>query len=70
MVLYCTLLKSAQSDIERSSITARMSQDPDLVRILKQLEGEGEEEAEGGAATKAAKGGGAEHSQMCEEVAR
>ena len=50
MVLYCTLLASAQSDIEQTSIKAKMSQDPDLVKILKQLEGEGggEEGAEGG----------------------
>ena len=71
MVMYCTLLASAQSEIEKSGIKSKMASDPDLVRILKQLEGEGgDEEGEGGDATKAAKGGNAERSQMCEEVAR
>ena len=40
------------------------------MRILKQLEGEAEEDAEGGGAHKSAKGGNSERSQMCEEVAR
>ena len=42
--MYCTLLASAQSEVEKSGIKAKMSSDPDLVRILKQLEGEGGEE--------------------------
>ena len=79
MVLYCTLLASAQSEIEKTSIKAKMSQDPDLVKILKQLEGEGVgEEGDGGDRAKAAKGGvggrlGGESGGgggMSEEVAR
>jgi len=70
MIMYCTLLASAQSEIEKTSIRAKMSQDPDLVSILKQLEGEGgDEEGAGGGLQKTSKGGNRE-SQMCEEVAR
>ena len=46
MILYCTLLSSAQSDIEKTAIKNKMGMDNELIKILKQLEGEGEEEEE------------------------
>jgi pre-mRNA-splicing helicase BRR2 len=78
MVLYCTLLASAQSEIEKTSIKSKMSQDPDLVKILKQLEGEGggDEAGDGGGERggRAAKSGGRSGegggAGMSEEVAR
>ena len=80
MVLFCTLVASAQSEIEKTSIKAKMSQDPDLVKILKQLEGEGgggggEDGGEGGGgergrAAKGGRAGDAGAGMMSDEVAR
>jgi len=70
MVLYCTLLASAQSDVEKSAIKAKMSQDPDLVRILKQLEGEGDDDDSAETKEQKAAKANMERNQMCEEVAR
>ena len=39
MILYCTLLASAQTSQEKKTIMSAMSADPALSRILKQLEG-------------------------------
>lgn len=39
MILYCTLLASAQTADEKKTIVSAMSADPALSRILKQLEG-------------------------------
>jgi pre-mRNA-splicing helicase BRR2 len=39
MILYCTLLASAQTPQEKRNITSAMAADPALSRILKQLEG-------------------------------
>ncbi|ELU09831.1 hypothetical protein CAPTEDRAFT_222545 [Capitella teleta] len=38
MVLYCTLLAQAQSDAEKTKIETKMSADPDLAPILRQLQ--------------------------------
>ena len=46
MVLYCTLLSSAQSETEKTAIKNKMGMDNELIRILKQLEGEREDEDE------------------------
>lgn len=44
-VLYCTLLKSSQSEDERNEIREKMKQDESLARILKQLDtGKADEE--------------------------
>ena len=49
MILYCTLLASAQTPEERKSVRSTMSADPALSRILKQLEGVESEAADAGA---------------------
>ena len=46
MILYCTLLSSAQSDIEKTAIRNKMGMDNELIKILKQLEGEGDDDEE------------------------
>ena len=46
MILYCTLLSSAQSDIEKTAIKNKMGMDNELIKILKQLEGEGDDDDE------------------------
>lgn len=38
MILYCTMLASAQSDTERQRIRDKMKNDPNLVKILRQLD--------------------------------
>ena len=40
MILYCTLLSSAQSEVEKTAIKNKMGMDNELIKILKQLEGE------------------------------
>ena len=47
MILYCTLLSSAQSEVEKTAIKTKMGMDNELIKILKQLEGEGGEEEDG-----------------------
>ena len=46
MVAYCTLLKMAQSEQEREKLEKEMKKSPHLSKILKQLEGESEEDDE------------------------
>lgn len=47
MILYCTLLASSQSEIERQRIRDKMKDDSSLARILRQLDtGKGDEEEE------------------------
>ena len=46
MILYCTLLSSAQSDIEKTAVKNKMGMDNELIKILKQLEGEGDDDDE------------------------
>ena len=46
MVAYCTLLKMAQSDEEREILEKEMRKAPHLSKILRQLEGESEDEVE------------------------
>ena len=46
MVAYCTLLKMAQSDEEREMLEKEMRKVPHLSKILRQLEGESEDEVE------------------------
>ena len=46
MVAYCTLLKMAQSEQEREKLEREMKKSPHLSKILKQLEGESEEDDE------------------------
>ena len=46
MILYCTLLASAQTGLERNKIRQQMMSDPSLHQILRQLEGtEGDRES-------------------------
>ena len=46
MILYCTLLASAQTGMERNKIRQQMMSDPSLHQILRQLEGtEGDRES-------------------------
>ena len=47
MILYCTLLSSAQCEVENTAIKNKMGMDNELIKILKQLEGEaGDDEEE------------------------
>ncbi|KHJ42995.1 Sec63 domain protein [Trichuris suis] len=45
MILYCTLLASAQSEQERQQIEAKLRHDPELAKILRALKEAGEESA-------------------------
>ncbi|CAG0914379.1 unnamed protein product [Notodromas monacha] len=40
MILYCTLLAGAQTEVDRTELRLKMKADPDLSKILKQLEAE------------------------------
>lgn len=54
MILYCTLLASSQSDLERQRLRDEMNSDAALSRILRQLEtGKGDEEGSGGGGERA-----------------
>ncbi|RZF42849.1 hypothetical protein LSTR_LSTR003673 [Laodelphax striatellus] len=49
MILYCTLLASSQSEVERQKLLEEMNSDVALSRILRQLEtGKGEDDGGGG----------------------
>lgn len=56
MVLYCTELASSQSEAERQKIRAAMNDDPNLSKILRQLEtGKGEDDRLNGDESQAAR---------------
>ena len=44
MILYCTLLSGAQSETEKTAVKNKMMMDNELIKILKQLEGERDDE--------------------------
>ena len=43
-ILYCTLLSGAQSEVEKTAVKNKMMMDNELIKILKQLEGERDDE--------------------------
>jgi len=73
MILYCTLLSSAQSEIEKTAIKNKMGMDNELIKILKQLEGEAgdeeeEKDAQGKTVSKGSKSKQSEEMSKCQAL--